>query len=98
MAVAVLQPADFSLHLHHPVRATASTPIRRNYQGSQAQSKKLRCHSDVEYLEISGREVRDFQLQGDLMFGAAQSVSKSVLDILSDTTCVVLDLKKRLRN
>jgi len=85
--------ADFSLHLYHSVRATTASVIRRSYQGSQVRSKKLRRQSEVECLEVSGREVRVFQLQGDLMFGTTESVLKSVLDILSDTTYVVLDLK-----
>lgn len=85
--------ADFSLHLYHSVRATASSVIRRSYQVSQVQSKKLRRQSDVAYLEASGHEIRVFQLQGDLMFGSTESVLKSVLDILPDTNYVVLDLQ-----
>jgi glutaminase len=85
--------ADFGLHLYHSVRATTATVIRVAYDGSQVHSKKLRRQKDLEFLETTGRAIRVFELQGDLMFGSTESVLKQVLDSLPACDWFILDLK-----
>ena len=87
----------FSLHL----LATTSTGVpivRHRYDGRQIHSKRLRRNEDRELLDARGGSIVVFQLQGDLYFGTAEKLARTVEQLRDgvedEATHVVLDVRR----
>jgi glutaminase len=82
----------FSLHLLDTT-ATAVPVVRHRYDGREIHSKRLRRNEDRELLDELGRSIVVLQLQGDLYFGTAEKLARTVEE-LSGATHVVLDARR----
>ncbi|HYF17948.1 MAG TPA: STAS domain-containing protein, partial [Ramlibacter sp.] len=69
----------------------ARRPVRAVLTGSQISSNCARSRTDLARLARHGEELRVLQLEGDLFFGAVQSLERHFGRTLQEARCVVLD-------
>ena len=86
--------SDFKLHLFQVVRSTSASVIRRIYDGSTCTSRRRRNSAELAVLTEQGRRIRVYELQGELLFGSAESVILDMLAALAETEFLVVDLKR----
>ncbi|HEY6531699.1 MAG TPA: glutaminase A [Acidimicrobiales bacterium] len=82
----------FSLHLLDAA-ATAGPVVRHRYDGRQIHSKRLRRNEDRDLLDALCQAIVVLQLQGDLYFGAAEKLARTVEQSVG-VTHVVLDARR----
>jgi glutaminase len=79
----------FSLHLL-ATTSTAVPIVRHRYDGREVHSKRLRRNEDRELLNEMGESIVVLQLQGDLYFGTAEKLARTVEQLrgatIDDTT------------
>lgn len=85
---------DFGLHLFKVARGTSSSVLRAAYDGSQVHSRRLLKASEREVLRDHGESLRVYELQGELMFGASDSVIRTITDAPETTRYVILDFSR----
>ncbi|WP_240772766.1 glutaminase A [Phragmitibacter flavus] len=85
----------FNLHLFNSPHANKAV-IRLQYDGSQINSNRVRGDDEVFELRKSGRSIRVYQLQGNLVFSTAEVLVREIMSDLEDKKFVILDLKRTL--
>ncbi len=60
-------------------RAGNQTAIRRSYRGNEVRSKRVRRDGDSRALDTLGAEIMVYELQGDLLFAEAETVTRRVM-------------------
>jgi glutaminase len=83
---------DYRLHVLNGMQGTSNTAIRVRYDAATVRSRRQRPEAERELLAASGGRVRVFELQGDLRFGAAESIVQQILDSAAALDAVVVDL------
>lgn len=69
----------------------ARRPVRHIWTGAQLSSNCARSRSDLNVLFDHGATIKIFELEGDLFFGAAESLERSVLDGSKGAVSLILD-------
>jgi glutaminase len=85
---------DFHLHLFNVARSTSATAIRACYDCARNRSRRQRRSADAEILQQSGQRIRVFELRGELMFGATESISQQIIEQISEIDFLVIDLRR----
>jgi glutaminase len=85
---------DFSLHLFHVARSTSATIIRQVYDSAKRNSRRRRNAAELDVLASQGHRIRVYELQGELVFGSAESVGLEILSELATIDYLVIDLKR----
>ncbi len=85
---------DFSLHLFHVARSTSATVMRQVYDCSKRTSRRRRSAAELGVLAEQGHRIRVYELQGELLFGSAESVGLEILSGLAMADFLVVDLKR----
>ncbi|NCC26684.1 MAG: glutaminase A [Gammaproteobacteria bacterium] len=85
---------DFSLHLFHVARSTSATVIRQVYDCAKRTSRRRRNAAELAVLRAQGHRIRVYELQGELLFGSAESVGVEILSELARADYLVVDLKR----
>jgi glutaminase len=85
---------DFGLHLFNVAQGTSASVIRRCYDCGQAPSRRRRGDLQQRWLQQHGERIRVLELQGQLLFGSAESVTLQVLAALDDAEALIVDLKR----
>ena len=70
---------DFSLHLFHVARSTSATVMRQVYDCTKRTSRRRRSEAELAVLAAQGHRIRVYELQGELLFGSAESVGVEFL-------------------
>jgi glutaminase len=85
---------DFDLHLFHVARSKSATVIRQVFDSGECTSRRRRSPAELEVLSEQGTRIRVYELQGELLFGSAESVALEMLSALSEYDYLVVDLKR----
>jgi glutaminase len=85
---------DFSLHLFHVARSTSATVMRQVYDCAKRTSRRRRSEAELAVLAAQGHRIRVYELQGELLFGSAESVGVEILSELARVDYLVIDLKR----
>jgi len=85
---------DFGLHMFNVARATSATVLRRSWDCRQLRSRRERSPAEQAVLAAEGGRVRVYELQGELVFGSAESVELAMLGDLDTAECLVVDFKR----
>ena len=85
---------DFRMHMFNVARATSATVLRRTYDCTQVHSRRERSAAALAVLAGEGGRVRVYELQGELLFGSAESVELSMLRDLGTADCLIVDLTR----
>lgn len=85
---------DFSLHLFHVARSTSATVMRQVYDCAKRTSRRRRNAAELAVLAEQGHCIRVYELQGELLFGSAESVGVEILSELAGIDYLVIDLKR----
>ena len=85
---------DFSLHLFHVARSTSATVMRQVYNCAKRTSRRRRSAAELAVLAEQGHRIRVYELQGELLFGSAESVGVEILSELAQVDYLVIDLKR----
>jgi glutaminase len=85
---------DFSLHLFHVARSTSATVMRQVYDCAKRTSRRRRNTAELAVLAAQGHRIRVYELQGELLFGSAESVGLEILSELSTIDYLIVDLKR----
>lgn len=85
---------DFSLHLFHVARSTSATVMRQVYNCAKRTSRRRRNDAELAVLAAQGHRIRVYELQGELLFGSAESVGVEILSELAVVDYLVIDLKR----
>lgn len=84
---------DFQLHFLRPPRP-AQTLVRASYSLAEVGSKRRRSAPERQRLEIAGRRVRTYEVQGDIGFGALERLIRTVTVAAVSLDAVILDLRR----
>ena len=85
---------DFRLHLFNVARSTSATVIRAAYDCARYRSRRLRRKAEIEVLGREGSRIQIFELRGELMFGATESVTQRIVQQLSQIDFLVIDFRR----
>ncbi|MDX6767662.1 MAG: glutaminase A [Candidatus Methylacidiphilales bacterium] len=86
----------FDLHMFKIPRV-ARTSVRRVIHPDQNGSNRLRTESESRVLKAHGHQIALVELQGELLFSGAESVTRAVLDVIKDSPHLLLDFRHVLR-
>lgn len=84
---------DLGLHFLQPPRAAAAT-VRARYTLAEVRSKRRRPAEESRLIADHGREVRVFELQGDLRLATIEPVLHALADDDASLRIAVLDFKR----
>lgn len=85
---------DFRLHLFNVARSTSATVIRAAYDCARYRSRRQRPAPDTEFLQQRGQRIRVFELRGELMFGATESISQQIVQQIDAIDFLIIDLRR----
>jgi glutaminase len=85
---------DFGLHMFNVAQGTSASVLRRSYDCGQAPSRRGRSDAHQHWLRQHGDLIRVQELQGQLLFGSAESVALQMLEALDGADALVVDLKR----
>jgi glutaminase len=85
---------DFGLHMFDVARATSAMVLRRSYDCRRVRSRRERSAAELAVLDAEGERIRVYELQGELVFGSAESVELEMLAELERADCLVVDFKR----
>jgi len=85
---------DFGLHMFNVAQGTSASVLRRSYDCAQAPSRRRRGDAQQRCLEEQGARIRIQELQGQLLFGSAESVTLQMLEALDRADALIVDLKR----
>jgi glutaminase len=75
-------------------RATSASVLRRSYDCRLVRSRRERSAAERAVLAQQGGCVRVYELQGELVFGSAESVELAMLADLADAQALVIDMQR----
>ena len=84
---------DLQLHVLNVVRSTSASVIRVHHNGSKIRSRRWRGMAETRILDQQGNRIHVFELQGDLKFGAAESVVEQIISREAEFEFLIVDLK-----
>lgn len=84
---------QFGLHVY-AVSPSPLAVVRRTYPATTVPSKRLRSPAERAILHRFGREIRVFELQGDLYFAAMERLLRDVRPDLDELCYLILDGKR----
>ena len=84
---------DLDLHVLRAARSSRSV-FRARYCVADVNSKRRRPEAERALIRRTGRAVRVYELQGDLLFPAIEAVVSAVLDRGAELATAVLDFKR----
>lgn len=87
---------NFRLHLFEN-RGGGHLPIRRFYRGTEIRSKRVRRQAEVMVLDNEAYAIAVCELQGELSFMEAEQISRRIMDELSSTRFLILDMTRLQR-
>jgi glutaminase len=85
---------DFKLHLLDVARSTSNTAIRVQYDAAGVHSRRQRPADEAQALRAAGGRIRVYELQGELRFGAAESIVDQVLAGADGFEFLIIDLRR----
>ncbi len=83
---------DLELHFMHVSRAARSA-VRASYDVIESPSRRRRGPQEQAVLLRYGRRARVYELHGDLLFAATESVIREITEAAGDLDVVVLDVR-----
>jgi glutaminase len=86
--------ADFKLHLFDVARSTSSSVLRLQYDARGVRSRRARTLPEAEVLDRQGGAIRVYELQGEMRFGATESVLQQLSADLDGADFVILDMRR----
>ncbi len=84
----------FKLHLYHTARSTSASVLRVKYNAAQVGSRKSRTKVQRETLQKTGDNIIVYELQGDLLFGSADSIARELINDSQHCDYLIVDLKR----
>ena len=85
---------DFKLHLFNVAHATSESVVRHRYDCRRAHSRRRREATQLALLAEQGERIRVYELQGELLFGSAESVTLKLLDELEQADHLIVDFRR----
>jgi glutaminase len=85
---------DFKLHVFNVAHSTSNTAIRVRYDATLVRSRRVRPEREVAALRQHGARIQVYELQGELRFGAAESIVQQVLESVGGLDYLVVDLRR----
>ena len=85
---------DLQLHTLNSERFTTASVIRATYSGSQISSRRVRSKEERNVLDQQGSWIRVIELNGEMMFAAAEIAVSEVHRRLTEAEFVILDLRR----
>ena len=85
---------DFKLHLFNVAHATSESVVRQCYDCRRSRSRRRRDDAQTATLAQHGERIRVYELQGELLFGSAESVTLKLLAELDQADYLVVDFKR----
>jgi len=94
--IKVFQQMSQDLHLHtlNSERFTTSTVIRATFTGSQIRSRRVRDKEQRNLLDREGDRIHVVELNGEMMFAAAEIAVSEVDSRLEVADFIILDLRR----
>jgi glutaminase len=83
----------FRLHMFTP-RSVGRNVVRRRYRGDTVRSKRLRGRREGSILARKGRNIRVYELQGDLFFAAMEQMLRRSTAEMAALEYLILDFKR----
>jgi len=93
IAVCEAVSKTFDLHMLHSTRTTTSSTIRRSYDGSSIRSKTVRDISANRVLDKYGKDIRVFDLAGDMQFVSAELVMHEIMAYENLPSHIILNFR-----
>lgn len=84
---------DYNLHLFKPIRTTSGAVIRTTFGADAIGSRRARRPAEAAALARLGGAIRVYQLQGELVFGSAESLLRELAGAVQGADWFVLDMK-----
>ncbi len=84
---------DLKLHLFHPLRSTTASTIRVAYRANEVRSRRTRSPAQEAMLSQQGARVQVYELQGELAFGATESLLEAVGQEGDEPDFLVFDMR-----
>lgn len=95
IAVCQAVSAEFGLHVFDNARATRAV-LRARYDATTRRSTRERSREESALLDRHGRRIQLCELQGDLLFGGTEYLSRELSGVPADVRFVILDFKRVL--
>ncbi len=93
--IAVCQELSRRFHLHQYRPGLVSTdPVRRRYGGDVVRARRTRNPDESRVLDREGHRIAVYELRGQLSFGAAERLVRTVIDDFDAVDHVVLDFRR----
>ncbi|MCI0507486.1 MAG: glutaminase A [Gammaproteobacteria bacterium] len=94
--IKVFQQMSQDLHLHtlNSERFTTSSVIRATFTGAQIRSRRVRGKEERSLLDEQGERIHIVELNGEMMFAAAEIAVSEVDSRLEVADYVILDLRR----
>lgn len=85
---------DLNLHTLNSERFTTSSVIRATFTGAQIRSRRVRSKDERSFLDEQGERIHVVELNGEMMFAAAEIAVSEVDSRLEVADYIVLDLRR----
>ena len=85
---------EFGLHMLHVTRLTTASVIRASYTGAMVRSNLNRDVESNAYLDKAGEEIQVLELTGDLIFVSAEILALNVINRMTASKFLILDLTR----
>jgi glutaminase len=85
--------SDFNLHFLRAPRSSRSI-IRAQHSLADISSKRVRGERERGILDTAGRRARVYELQGDLVFAALETVVRTLMEASADLAFAIVDFKR----
>jgi len=93
IAVCEAVSKTFDLHMLHSTRTTTSSTIRRSYDASSVRSKINRDSNANKILDEHGKDIKVYDLAGDMQFVSAELVMHEVMSYENPPSHVILNFR-----
>lgn len=84
---------DLNLHTLNNERFTTSSVIRATYTGAQIRSRRVRDEEESKLLDTQGERAHLIELNGEMMFAAAEIAASDVNSRLQVADYIIVDLR-----
>ena len=93
--IAVCQELSRRFHLHQYRPGLLSTnAVRRRYGGDVVRARRTRSPVETRALDREGHRIAVYELRGELSFGPAERLVRTVMDDLGEVDHLVLDFRR----
>jgi len=93
--IAVCQELSRRFHLHQYRPGLISTnAVRRRYGGDVVRARRTRSPDEARALDREGHRIAVYELLGELSFGPAERLVRTVMDDLDGVDHIVLDFRR----